>query len=125
MTEKSKTAVAYICTSLPQEHPDRAAQVEQQRKAIIACAVLRDAEIVAEFIDYGIASDSFSWFPQYHQMIDYLKETIIDFVIIENLSRMVREGIDLPEMLSQVNQAGTVLVTASPDEGIRDFEQPF
>jgi DNA invertase Pin-like site-specific DNA recombinase len=116
MTEKTKTAATYIRVSLPADHPDSAAQIEWQRKTIAAFIGARNIRIVAEFIDYGLASEDHFLFPQYQLMADYLKKEKPDCVIIASLEQAVNEGIDLAEMIAMSNQAGVECLTASIDK---------
>jgi len=77
------TAVTYLCSPLPADNPDAQTHITRQRELVAQRAADEKAQIIAEYIDYNLASCDLekTLNAQYLRMLDYLKQHDVDFLI--------------------------------------------
>ena len=72
-----------MCSPLSKDDPGAAAHIARQRKLITQSAKDENARIIAEYIDYDLASFDLEkgLNSQYLQMLKYFKQHKVDFII--------------------------------------------
>jgi DNA invertase Pin-like site-specific DNA recombinase len=108
-THTAKTAIAYIYTALDQSKDEEG--TARQTQAIQAKSQELGVEVIKTFEDHGIKGTALRR-PNLLKLIEYVnKNAPIDYVVIENHSRLARKTEEIEEIVALIEQNGTKIVS--------------
>jgi site-specific DNA recombinase len=113
-TEPGSTAVVYLRVSssgqVNRGTDPEGYSIPGQREATRARAERLEAEVVGEYVEYGVSGRT-THRPALKQMLAELKELRPTYVIVYDLSRLARNRLDDALLMLKIEQAGAKLVS--------------